>query len=384
MVNAAPDKSQASPRRRYWPISIVIFLLTFLLAYAVLGVVRSANYYRALKLSGHGWSKSIRASDPNLGFVPIPNSSATEYFRHGFRMEVRQDENGFRVPVDETKRLTGAGPKVLALGCSFTFGSGVMAEETFPYLVAKQLDGQCMNGGVEGYGLAQMVQQARTFSTNQEPGVVLIEYAPWLLDRAVQPVAPTAAPWSIASPYIAGDGETFTYCAPTFQTNYFSLPLGDYVTTKSSKTEFASFCLRAGFPLWIRSDWNHIGNALANVLGRIPAPAQKSPELATWAYEEIVRPFRSQGTKIFIVVLGDGGTSPEVHSKPEIDAIMLVEGIALVDAYSALYNALPEHTSHAYEDAYSIRSGEPPVLVDRHPNALAHARIAEAIMAVAP
>ena len=63
---------------------------------------------------------------------PITNQTFTHNLQHGESIPVRFDTNGFRVPVSDADRTTGAKrPMLLFLGCSFTHGYGVYAQNTF-------------------------------------------------------------------------------------------------------------------------------------------------------------------------------------------------------------------------------------------------------------
>ena len=358
-----------------------IFALTFVSIYTAWLGFRSLGLYRQYKESGHGWERPVRTFDPALGFRALPNVQSTEYFRHGYSVDVRQDANGFRVPVKDVALPLESAAKVMALGCSFTFGSGVLAEETFAYRVADAVEGTCLNAGVEGYGLAHMVLQTPELLTTHKPGIVLVEYAPWLVERALQPVAPTAARWTIPSPYvILDDNSQYAIHPPVFETTYFELPIGNYVRGPGSIVEAISFSRRVGVPLWFNSDRHALGYAWGTWRGNYPKAAERRPELVAWAYGEIARACEENNARMIVVVLGDGGVLPEQLPADELAALNAIEGITVVNAYAALFSPLESPTSSAYEAAYGIRNGTPPVLIDRHPNVVAHRIIAQTVI----
>jgi hypothetical protein len=74
-----------------------------------------------------------------------------------FIFKNREFENTYYVNTqgmrDKSKNLKN--PKILFLGDSFTMGWGVEQRETFPYLVEKTLDKNCLNTGISSYGTAR-------------------------------------------------------------------------------------------------------------------------------------------------------------------------------------------------------------------------------------
>ena len=52
----------------------------------------------------------------------------------------------------------------------------------------------------------------------------------------------------------------------------------------------------------------------------------------------------------------------------------------MVDAEAALWEELPVRTEDSYSRTYMQWRGDPPVLVDRHPNPAAHRIIADSVL----
>lgn len=74
------------------------------------------------------------------------------------------DHNGFRNPIDLI-----APPYILALGCSFTFGTGLRFEETWPYLLSKKMNIAVYNAGMAGTSTDCIYRIARTFIPENKP-----------------------------------------------------------------------------------------------------------------------------------------------------------------------------------------------------------------------
>ena len=146
------------------------------------GLVWRVNLvYRAVKASNRGWRGSVFSSDSKLGFAPIPGAEAIEFGPLGLEVPVRFSQSSFRVPASGRAQSLERRPLVLALGCSWTYGSACRAEEVHAFLVAEALGGSCLNAGVVGYGLGQMLVLARRHIPRIRPDVVLVQYSDWLI-----------------------------------------------------------------------------------------------------------------------------------------------------------------------------------------------------------
>lgn len=140
----------------------------------------------------------------------------------GRRFTVRTDEEGRRGPPPPP-----AGPWVLALGCSTTFGWGVEREEAWPARLAARLEVPVVNAGQPGWSTHQARARAPRW-LDEDPAVVVLGFlirdawrtgrpdraarpTPWLqrrrLARLLQPspspAAPSGAPPATGLPRVA-------------------------------------------------------------------------------------------------------------------------------------------------------------------------------------
>ena len=107
------------------------------------------------------WEGKLYQRDALLGYSLIPGSTGTQKKPYSPEIPVRIDLQGFRVPASLPDDRSGRHPRLLALGCSYTFGYCCLAEETYPYRQAESLHVQSLNAGVCGYGAAPMLLLAR-------------------------------------------------------------------------------------------------------------------------------------------------------------------------------------------------------------------------------
>jgi hypothetical protein len=113
------------------------------------------------------------AGSADLGWMPRPN------FRRQDRTddETRDFDARGLILEDSAQAAYTARPKVVFLGGSDTFGSGVLFEETFVEIVDRRLaDADAINLGVPGYSSAQGVIVARKYLPWLKPAAAVIAF----------------------------------------------------------------------------------------------------------------------------------------------------------------------------------------------------------------
>jgi hypothetical protein len=110
--------------------------------------------------------------DKRLGWIPKPNTVIPSHawtkkisiLDHGIR------SNGFNSNPDN------AGPLILALGDSFTFGHNASDNETWPSYLERMSGDKVLNGGVSGYGFDQIFMRAIDLSKIYVPDVLVVSF----------------------------------------------------------------------------------------------------------------------------------------------------------------------------------------------------------------
>lgn len=366
---------RASPparRRRRIAIALVTFLVAGALAWSVTLVVRARDVYAQVKAGGRGWRGDVHEADAWLGLRPKPGGSGAETYPIGPDVPSRIDAQGFRVPLDHDSARDARRPLVLGLGCSFTYGSSVLAEHTFTWLVAEKLGGSARNAGICSAGAAQMLIRARELVPALRPDWVLVQDSPWLLERSRQLQADIAF-GRLCAPHFVRASDGIELRPPATGTIVFDLPLAEYRDTPAGWLDFASFLARAGLPLLAHDDWHGLRLALWP-----RAPFATAEEIAAFVYPEIARICRENGARLVVVNL-DARPPDTPWTPPRAIAEL---GVPLAAGGQRLVDELPEKTRAAYLRAYTLQRGDPPVTIDGHPNERAHALIADEILRV--
>ena len=357
-----------------WLFPLLLFLIPVIVIsffYLVYTTYRTNQFYTYVKSNQKGWSGKLHQAHVELGFVPIPDSRGLEIMPIGAPVPVRYDKNGFRVPIDVTVPTGNKHPVILTLGCSFTYGAATHAKNTFPYLVSAYTGGSTMNAGVSSYGLSQMEIIAKKLVPRFKPDYVIVQYSPWLVKRAIRPFAPSYN-GKLPNPYYAEDGPV-TITPPVFQSKIFELSIDSYRNSEEGVEEFLSFLWNVGFPLFFHDDFQTGKYTLAKVLRLEKRPTKNRSVVIQHAYGEIGIVAEQNGAKLIIVVLGEDSNPVPFSEK------LFPKNAIVVDAHRELLNRLPIIDEENFQRQYSHWRGDPPILVDGHPNEKAHRVIAEKI-----
>lgn len=267
---------------------------------------------------------------------------------------------------------------MLARGCSFTFGVGVAAQEAFPFLVAKQLSGTALNAGQSGYGITEMLILARRLIPAYKPDYVLVQFSPWLVSRSQKPFSD--APYAkYPRPYFAEspDGDLYIQ-PPVFPAKMLRLPKSIYRYTPKNARDYLSFLFKVGLPLYFCDDFHIAVYRLQRKAGMLPRPSQDREKMVRVAYMEIAKLCQENNSKMVIVILHE--PSIQEASLGEILRIKSIKNAIVVDTGPGLINRLNEKISKSYYIAYAHVKGSPPMMIDFHPNEIAHRIIAEQIV----
>lgn len=350
-------------------ISVLVGAALF---YAGSLVFRSNKLYsQRIKSAVRGWEGRVYRPDPVLGFAPKRNSIGTQLLAVGPGIPTRHDDEGFRIPVEGSSERRR--PFILTLGCSWTYGAACLAEETYPYKLAQHLDGSAINAGVCSYGLAQMLILSERLIPELKPDYVIVQYSPWLTNRAVSHFAPVYFS-HLPTPYFAeADDGSLMLAEPAFLTKAFDFDLSPYRRMASAGKGRFSFFMKVGLPLYIHDDFCMLQYKVRSCLGIVKPSTSRTDEVIRLVYGKIKELCRDHNASMIVVGLS---------KKPEpLDVPRQIRqlGIPVVDAHAEMLARLEETTLSAYNSAYAHFRGDPPHLVDTHPNALAHTIIAEAI-----
>jgi len=139
-----------------WPRAIL-----FNLAVLAVCLAGAELYFSHIEIKPPSYSHGYRVSDDLLGFSPAKGIQAHSKRMIGndvlYDVTYTIDHDGLRI--SPPWKTDGSAGSLLFFGCSFTFGEGLQDNETFPYQVGYQSDGEyrTFNFAFHGYGPNQML-----------------------------------------------------------------------------------------------------------------------------------------------------------------------------------------------------------------------------------
>lgn len=366
------DKKMSYKKVVFWVTLVMIPVIVFIFIYLGFVGYRARELYPRIKSNDRGWIRSPHQDDKMLGFRPIPNAQGEQTFPIGQNIPACFDKDGFRVPAQSLSVESNIRPFFLFLGCSFTYGDGVPAEHAFPFLVGQYFPGTAKNAGVCGYGLAQMLLRAEELVMIYRPDYLVVQYSPWLIDRAIYPFPSTD--WNkIPLPYFFERDGRLNIHPPIFQPIDFINSIKRYRNTPKTISDFLSFFGNVAFPMCLHDDFNMLIYRIKIIFG-FPKPTNDEKSVVKFVYQEMSRLAKESSAKLIIVILGNEPKPVRIPKEFPKDAI-------IIDAQRALLNNLQVVDEEHYLKEYSIWRGSPLQLISHHPNEKAHKIIAEEIIA---
>jgi len=170
----ASDATERLPARvRAWRLGREV-LMHLAVCAAVLGAAElflRAVDLRELRDSYEPGAALLFRHDPELGWAPVPNTSAT--FTGSRTVTVRNNSLGLR----DIEPAVARKPTVLFLGDSFVWGYDVEADERFTERVRASLPtARIVNAGVPGYGTDQEYLLLARIWSAVDPDVVVLMF----------------------------------------------------------------------------------------------------------------------------------------------------------------------------------------------------------------
>lgn len=361
-------------RKILFPALLALFcFLLMAVFYGGFVVVRGLDMYADVKGSGQGYIGNLYDTDPVLGYVNAARADGFNAIPLGAPIPTHHDDEGLVAPFGVGHAFQGKKhPRLLFLGCSFTYGAMVAADDSYPYKTAVRVQGEAVNAAVPGYGLAQMVLQARSLIPKYKPDFVIVQYSPWLVERAVKPFAPAYNQLIVPVPYYAGNGVP-AIAPPAFRA--LTLSLDYYRTSSPGPGDKLSFLWNIALPKYLHDDIRLNGFRLKQALGLAKKPSRNPVGLVREAYAEMASVAARNHARMIIMIIMVIGTDTPLYV-PE--GLFPPEAV-VVNGQRALLDHLPVADSDSYIRSYWHWRGNPPRPVDWHPNARAHELLANAL-----
>lgn len=282
----------------FW-IIILSVLLSFIFSGFIAGRLRDISKYYEMNFFG---GKKTSVGD-NLHYLDalgvwrgIPNARGEYYYSVGDSIkgsvEVFFDSLGHK-NVSKDKMLI-SDTLDLFVGCSFTFGMLLAAEDGYPYIVSRSLNHGMMNLSMGGFGLAQMRLRMDSLLPAFKFRYVFIQMSPWLAERSMR-----------MSGIFARGLPPIHYFSDTkggIRMMPFAYEASDYSNLDKwedghvrSYPDRLKYLFTSGYELQIRSYLIHSFAKLKTKLGILPKPISDKLKLETFFYDKAIADVRKSG-----------------------------------------------------------------------------------------
>lgn len=305
----------------------------------------------------------------------IPNAKGSYNYYIGDSIkgsiEVTFDGQGFRTVPDPLKIVSDT--TNLFLGCSFTFGDYILAQEGYPYKTSALLGHHFINAGASAYGIAQMKILLDSLLSNRKFHYVFVQLSPWHAERAMKLNGPSFYGYR-PYPYFSEQNGAFVLNKPAYKTHLYNNM--DWRISEYSYREKLSFMISDG---WQIEMMDFLAYNLARIkmrLGVIPAPTKNRDALKRYFYSyTIMECHKFNAIPVFLKL-----AYPEVDSRDEV--AYLAEKYPVIDLDEAL-NAEVAKTGKTYDELFHIyhKKGDTKLYYDVHLNGYANEIIAKKIFA---
>lgn len=352
----------------------IAFISFLILLYSTNLVFRAYEAYKYLMAENMTGIEGVEyQADDVLGFKPVPNAMVFETYITGNKVPVAYNSNGFRVALSDVSKINVSNRTgLLFLGCSFTFGAGCCAEETFPYLVSKETNLPYINAGISSYGLAHMLILAEKLIPEYKPDYVIVQYSPWLVSRSVNMFAPVNF-FSLPAPYFAEKNNNIVLELPVYNSylKYF-----DAQQIKSLyKDKFCEFLFKEAVVFSFYEIWSYLKTQFLLITGQRLRPATNLTEVERYTYNKIRTIAEKYGATLIVLNLGD------IEYSKNSRHLFSDKNVYFAEADLSLSEFLKTTSSKDYymEFCHWKPASGNSIVIDYHPNPKAHRLIADSI-----
>src|SRR5579859_4504493 len=231
---------------------------------------------------------SIISYDPEMGFVPTPNSSTQRTDSPKLSYHIYTDHRGARV--SRLGEQSAEKLDALFIGDSFTWGAGIEAKDTYAALVAQRLHLASANLAMASYGTTQALQMLRR-NLDSRPRTVIYPIIADHWRRSVSACAPAYYPFCLD-------------CSPVTIASNNSPEIRPPATNGARRTDLQVESEKHGLPpmQWVVHGADVI---IGRILSRAAQARASDPRLQAAAMEfllsEMVKTTRSVGASLVVV-----------------------------------------------------------------------------------
>jgi hypothetical protein len=334
-------------------------------------VVSISKYYLFVINEPKRPSKNLWQPDIHLAHKGVPlKKGYYEYFIDSIngQIDVQFDSLGFRC-VSVTNKIN-SDTLNLFLGCSWTFGDFITAEEGYPHKLSKLLNQDYINTGASAYGLAQMKQLLDSLIMKQSFNYVFIQLSPWLSKRAMSFNGPSYFGYN-PFPYFSQKNNTFQIEKKPYEV------IKNRREWRSRKSCFdkLNFYVTNGFEEEIFNYFNFKWAVFKSNIGLLKKPTKNKNELELFFYKHAIDICKQYNAIPVILKFGYQKLGFNIDRLPDNEELLKfleLEKIKVIDIDDALLTDTVDYDNpRRFEIYHKLPNGEK-IYYDNHPNPLAN------------
>ena len=276
-------------------------------------------------------------SDPITGYEYLPSShfSYVEKGRRSKIIDVYHDKYGARVFSPNTVSSTPS--TIMIIGGSQAMGQGVLAEETFSGILAKNLHTSVVNLAVSGYGGTGSLLQLKRYINTFRPKYIV--YAFWQdhLNRNVNPCLENSLPVCEKRPTVTiGKHNKLTL-----------IPAGDNQKSIQLVNEWYT-TTHPNFWFNLKWKWQRLKWKFLEMVHRSPEdnPLQTDADkqaATTYVLEQMEQVAKKHNAKLIVVFIPYYTYTTQFSMPPYINQIAKNNQITLINMGPTLFNMFNNH-----------------------------------------
>jgi hypothetical protein len=343
---------------------ISLLLFSFFLAKRVVSI---SKYYLFAINEPKRPSNELWQPDLYLAHKGIPfKKGQYEYFIDSIngQIDVQFDSLGFRC-VSEANKIK-SDTLNLFLGCSWTFGDFIIAEEGYPHKVSKLLNQNYINAGASAYGFAQMKQILDSLIIKHSFKYVFIQLSPWLSKRAMSFNGPSYFGYS-PFPYFSEKNNSFQL----EKTPYRAIKKRREWRSKKSYINKLKFYVTNGFEEEIINYSRYQMALLKSNLGLLKKPTNKKNELELFFYQHAISICNQHNAIPVIIKFGYQKLGFNIDRLPDNEELIIYlkkNNIKVIDLdYALMIDTTDFNNPKRFEIFHKLQDGKK-LYYDNHPN----------------
>lgn len=362
---------------RAWAIvaSSMLFIGSYLVLYSTINIVRDVFYMYTVTVYKITVQGNLYKPDNVLAYAHNANIKSTISTFGGLTFNVTTDAQGCRITEDDTLPASDS-CLVYITGCSYSFGFACNAKDAYPYKLQQTTGCRIVNPSVSGYGLAQMLLNACRDIPALKPKYVVVQYSSWLMKRAAARYAPFFY-GVLPTPYVANKGGALVIEPAAFPSGVFATPVKTFshypTATVGDKLKLigaiSAYWLPRAIPDYTRKIWLDIKTVL-----HLTQPVYNEHEIENFVYGELEKLCISYGAQLIVLNMSDKSFSALNHRVAALNHAWYAE------ADSALKANMGSNGNYEKLYAHWVVNGSDSMVVDVHPNAVAHGIMANEIV----